>query len=192
MKSDELESDWLALQKRSDCSFFLSWGWVSAWLDTVSVDLKPAVIRVWQEADLVGTGLFVPGDIQRHIFIRSRAMFLNEYPFDGRNMVIEYNGLLAARGYEQTVYSEVVNYLAHTCKEYDEFCFGAIAYDESFQYLSNSRPDGLNCIVAEESTTWQSRLDDRAQTNLPDKILRIKPHGQTVTAIKLFDLSVGV
>lgn len=158
MKPDELESDWLDLQQRSDCSFFMSWGWIGAWLDAVSIDLKPAVIKVWREDELVGMGLFVPGHIQRRMLIRSRAMFLNEYPFDGRNMVIEYNGLLAARGYEQSVYSEVVNYLSRACKAYDEFYFGAIAYDNSFQYLSSSRTDRVACIVTEESTTWSVDL----------------------------------
>jgi len=70
--------------------------------------------------------LFVSKDIKRHQIIFSKAMFLNEYPFSGKNMVIEYNGLLAEKGLEEVVYIKAIEHLSNSYSQVDEFCFGAI------------------------------------------------------------------
>ena len=123
---DEIASEWLDLQGRSNCSYFQSWGWIGTWLEQVALDLQPIVVRVWLENSLIGLGVFVSGHIRRHLIIRSNALFLHEYPFDDRNMVIEYNGLLVARNHEQAVYSKTVNHLFQTNRHCDEIFFSAM------------------------------------------------------------------
>ena len=123
---EELRHAWLELQDRADCSCFLSWGWIGTWLQQIAVELNPVVVRVWHGEQLAGLAVFVPRDIKRRLVFGASALFLNEYPFDHKNMVIEYNGLLAARGHESGVYTETVRHLIQEYKQYDEFHFGAI------------------------------------------------------------------
>ena len=146
----------------ADCSYFQSWGWIGAWLMHVARDLQPVVIRVYTGTRLVGAGVFVSGSIKRHGFIDSRAMFLNEYPFPGKNMVIEYNGLLAERGHENAVYEEVIRYLLREYLDYDEFHFGAIVEDAGIRRLETEANTGVDIITNELSTAWQIDLSQLA------------------------------
>jgi len=123
---DEIASEWLELQERSNCSYFQSWGWIGTWLEQVALDLQPLVVRVWLDSNLIGMGVFVSGHITRHRIIHSNAMFLHEYPFDDRNMVIEYNGLLAAHHHEPVVYSKTIDHLFQSNTHCDEVFFSAM------------------------------------------------------------------
>lgn len=156
---EDIEQEWESLQQRANHSYFQSWGWIGTWLNQIAIDLQPMVIKVWFDESLVGMGLFVSKDIKRRIIFHARAMFLNEYPFDGRNMVIEYNGMLAAKGHEDAVTIETAHYLLREYKEHDEFCFGAVA--EEFFPLSPEKQsiEGVNCVINEESTSWYVDLE---------------------------------
>jgi len=155
---EELKPQWLDLQSRADGSYFLSWGWIGTWLAQIAVDLRPVVVKVWSDENLVGMGLFVSRDIKRHVLIHSRSLFLNEYPFDHKNMVIEYNGLLAQRDFEDMVYANVIGHLLQEYGQYDEFHFGAIADDSSLVNLEKSAGGNVDCIINEESISWQVDL----------------------------------
>jgi len=149
-----LRKFWLELQQRADCSFFQSWGWIGAWVEKVAAGLNLILIKVWDHDDLVGLGLFVTGDIKRHAIIHSRTMFLNEYPLEGKNMVIEYNGLLAARGCENTVYLSVVRFLIREFNEQDEFVFSAVTEDTCFNHLLDIKLNDSKFIIKESSRAW--------------------------------------
>ena len=151
---EDIEQEWCDLQKYADYSYFQSWGWIGTWLYQIAIDLQPVVIKVWLNGRLVGIGLFVSRDIKRRAIFYSRAMLLNEYPFDGRNMVIEYNGMLAAKGHEDAVYIEVAHFLFREYKDHDEFYFGAIA-EELIPLASEKQCIAdVNRIINEESTSW--------------------------------------
>lgn len=155
---NELEQQWLDLQGRAECSFFQSWGWMGRWLADFGVDLNPVVIRVWLGEQVVGLGVFLPRQIRRRRLFRASAMFLNEYPFDRKNMVIEYNGLLAARGHEQAVYREAVNFLLEQCPAVDEFHFGAIAEESDLAYLRQAVSQPCSLLIEETSIARQVNL----------------------------------
>jgi len=151
MRSSDIEKDWLGLQESAHHSYFQSWGWIETWLNHIAVNLHPVAVKVWFGERLVGIGLFVSRDIKRRVIFHSTAMFLNEYPFDGRNMVIEYNGLLAAKEHENAVYSETIGFLLREYREYDEFYFGAIT-ENSNQFNPEKPINGsVSCFVSEES-----------------------------------------
>ena len=150
-RSGDVENDWLDLQQRANFSYFQSWGWIETWLNQIATDLQPVAVKVWFDKRLVGIGLFLSKDIKRRIIFHSRAMFLNEYPFDGLNMVIEYNGLLAAKGHENAVYNETIDYLLREYKEFDELYFGAITEDSSQFNPGKSINESVSCFVYEES-----------------------------------------
>lgn len=154
---EELRQAWLDLQDRADCSYFLSWGWIGTWLQQIAIALRPVVVRVWHGKQMVGLSVFVPRDIKRRIMFRASALFLNEYPFDHKNMVIEYNGLLAARGHESAVYAETVGHLLRDFKHCDEFHFGALA-DVAGRSLEKAAVRELTLYVNKESVAWQADL----------------------------------
>ena len=151
---EDIEQEWNDLQKRADCSYFQSWGWISVWLKQIAIELQPIVIKVMLNGELTGIGLFVSRDIKRRKFFHSRAMFLNEYPFDGRNMVIEYNGMLSAKGHESSIYLVAAQYLLRQYKGYDEFVFGAVA--EGAIPLDSGKQiiDDAHWLINEESVAW--------------------------------------
>jgi len=69
-----LEKEWLSLQKNADCSFFQSWGWIGAWLNTVVSDLSPSIIKVSYDNKLVGLAVFIDKPMLRHKVISSHAL----------------------------------------------------------------------------------------------------------------------
>ena len=150
------------MQGRSNCSYFQSWGWIGTWLEQVALDLQPLVVRVWLENSLIGLGVFVSSHIRRHLIIRSNVMLLHEYPFDDRNMVIEYNGLLVARGHEQAAYSKTINYLFKANRHCDEIFFSAM--DNSIDLLRLPPcEERINTREIEESAAWVVELDKFGQ-----------------------------
>lgn len=159
--SNEIANDWQELQQRSVYSYFQSWSWIETWLDLVVVDLHPIVLRVWLDEKLVGIGVFVYRDIKRRKIFRSKAMYLNEYPFDGRNMVTEFNGLLIEKStdegiekdQEKFVYREAINHLLKKYQQQEEFCFGAILDNSPIAEIGSSNKN-INCFVQEQSSTW--------------------------------------
>jgi CelD/BcsL family acetyltransferase involved in cellulose biosynthesis len=158
----ELESEWLDLQGRTDCSYFQSWGWIETWLRQIAMDLHPQVIRVRYGEVVIGLGILVQRDIKRRLVIRSHAHYLNEYPFNDRNMVIEFNGLLAERAHETAAYTEVINYVFQTDKRCDELFLGAI--DERARRALPVPPlpelaKGISLKEREESPAWALDLD---------------------------------
>jgi len=155
---DEIKSLWLDLQSRAEGSYFLSWGWIGTWLAQITVGSRPIIVKVWLDEVLVGMGLFVSRDIKRHVLVHSRSLFLNEIPFDNKNMIIEYNGLLAQKNLEGSVYARVIGYLLKKYVEYDEFHFGAVADDSSLGHLEKCSGGNIDYIINEESVAWQVDL----------------------------------
>ncbi len=154
INSSEIASEWLDLQLRANYSYFQSWSWIGAWLDLVVNDLQPIAVEISLEGKLVGIGVFVSRDIKRRCIFRAKAMYLNEYPFDGHNMVIEFNGLLIEKNHEKAIYLETINYLLEKYEKQDEFYFGAILENSPVAdagLLSNKK---ISCFVQESSNTW--------------------------------------
>ena len=159
---DDIEQEWRTLQERTDCSYFQSWGWIGVWLKQIAADFRPLIVKVWYRGSLVGLGIFVRGNIRRRLFITSNALFLNEYPVDGRNMVIEYNGLLAERGHRKAVYAEALHHLFSTDAALDEVFLGAIdsrAVSLQDPLYPEWRQAQIRQQLLEESSTWAVDLE---------------------------------
>ena len=156
---EDIEREWNDLQQRANHSYFQSWGWIGTWLDQIAIELQPIVIKIYLQDRLIGLGLFVSKDIKRRVIFHARAMLLNECPFDGRNMIIEYNGLLAERGHEEAVYAETIAHMYQEYRQFDEFYFGAIAEEPDFGILKKSADHKLKLLVNEQSVAWQVDLE---------------------------------
>lgn len=162
---EDIKQEWVDLQERADCSYFQSWGWIGTWLEQIAIDLHPVVVKVWLNGRLVGIGLFVARDIKRRIIFHSRAMLLNEYPFDGRNMVIEYNGMLAEKEHEEAVYKKTIQCLLYEFKEHNEFMFGAVTEDICSDSLFKMQVNDAKFFIKKSSQAWFVDL-----SRIPDNI----------------------
>ena len=156
---EDIEHEWNDLQQRANHSYFQSWGWIGIWLDQIAIELQPIVLKIYRQDRLIGLGLFVSKDIKRRVIFHARAMLLNEYPFEGKNMIVEYNGLIAERGYEEAVYAETIAHLYEEYQQFDEFHFGAIAEEPDFGILKKSVGHKLKLLVNEVSMAWQVDLE---------------------------------
>jgi hypothetical protein len=116
---------------------------------------------VWYEAALVGMGIFVPKHITRHLFVHSSALFLNEFPFNGKNMVIEYNGLLADPSHQNQVYEKTIDHLFRSDVHSDEIYFSGVgeglARNSLFSVEQDAHP-GYMVKLREESMAWSVDL----------------------------------
>jgi len=153
-----LEEAWLELQKRADCSFFQSWGWIGTWLQHIAAELSPQLVTVYQGVETVGLGIFVSKKVKRHYLINSRSMFLNEALFNGKNMVIEYNGLLAARGCETEVYARALPFLLQSFPAVDEFFFGAMSSVSELEAAIKNHQPAVKYICRQTSVARSINL----------------------------------
>ncbi len=186
--SEAIHQHWLDLQERSECSYFQSWGWISSWLNQVVDDMQIMVLQIWSGQLLIGMGLFVPANVKRRLVIQSKALFLNEYPFGDKNMVIEYNGMLAANGFEHNVYEQLVQYFNNELKKCDELNFDGITEEVAFTYLDQKSGSSIKFEILEESTSWQVELSGN-HTTLDQYLLALSRNrrGQIRRSIRLYE-----
>ncbi|MCC5858721.1 MAG: GNAT family N-acetyltransferase [Ectothiorhodospiraceae bacterium] len=105
-----LANRWTALEHEADISFFQSWLWIGAWLDHIGDQARPRVLR-WTDGDR-DVGLAVICGRDRYALHRfpNRTLFLHESGWGRSNFVIEYNGLVIRRGYEQAVAESMLDW----------------------------------------------------------------------------------
>ena len=95
---EAIEPEWRALLARANASFFLSWPWIATWLERHGPIVRLARIR--HEGETVALALLVE---RRHGLgpLATRTSYLHATgDRDADRIAVEYNDLLAARGYE--------------------------------------------------------------------------------------------
>jgi CelD/BcsL family acetyltransferase involved in cellulose biosynthesis len=93
-----LEPEWRALLARSNASFFLSWPWIATWLERHAPTVRLA--RIAHEGRTVALALL--GERKRGLGpLAIRSSYLHATgDRDADRIAVEYNDVLAARGYE--------------------------------------------------------------------------------------------
>jgi Acetyltransferase (GNAT) domain len=117
-----LETRWQQLAANSPHSFFLSWPWISTWLHCVAPAVKPMLLTVSSESDLIAAAIIVKRTIWRHNLIPVKTWILNatgDRRFD--NICTEHNGLLAAAQHEHDAWEQVLDHFLNQEKDWDEF-----------------------------------------------------------------------
>lgn len=110
--SQTLKADWQFLEHQAECSPFISWGWIESWLEEVALrNFEALLIKITENNKLVALGLLHYGLETRRKFFRRTILFLNEMPLADNNMVIEYNGLLVRKGYEERAWEAFIQKL---------------------------------------------------------------------------------
>jgi len=113
---DGLAKQWRALERVSEGSFFVSWTWIGAWLETVVLgEIEPddvRLIRVVRDNITVGLGIVCRHNQRLWVLNRSLLALHQTGNQAADGIWIEYNGLLAATGEERDVTMSVLQAFA--------------------------------------------------------------------------------
>lgn len=197
-----LEADWDALAELCEHSFFNSWEWIGCWLACLPIGMPPRVLRVEEDGQLVGLGLFTPRRVRRHGVVRSRVLCLHETGEPALDALrIEHNGLLLLRGREERLARAVVQFLDED-PAWDECFLGGIAADNalldaaerfavSAKLVVESREPSLYVDLARlrsDGGDYLARLSGNTRSQIRRSIREYESRGAlTVTAAATVD-----
>ncbi|MEP7041515.1 MAG: GNAT family N-acetyltransferase [Dokdonella sp.] len=103
----QLAADWADMEARAETSPFSSWAWASTWLGHIPDDCQPLVFRATDEQGLLGLALLVRSparDLRRRL--GGSVLYLQETGDSNIDrLTLEYGGLLARRGEEESAYA---------------------------------------------------------------------------------------
>ena len=101
---------WRELERRSDCSFFLSWKWIGTWLELTKI--QPVVFVGRHAGQVVCLGLLASLSRTRHGVLRSHGLYLNETGDPEQDIIaIEHNGFVVDARFGPTVIGDALEYL---------------------------------------------------------------------------------
>jgi CelD/BcsL family acetyltransferase involved in cellulose biosynthesis len=114
---DELGVRWQELERRSRCSFFISWRWIGAWLALIAPLRYARLLSVFQNERPVALGVIT----QRRRFLGLGPLHMRLHEVGDKvldNLTIEYNGLVCESGHEREALAAVLDHLAHNDKRW--------------------------------------------------------------------------
>lgn len=114
---DELGDRWQELERRSRCSFFISWRWIGPWLALIAPLRYARLLSVFQDERLVALGVIT----QRRRFLGMGPLHMRLHEVGDKvldNLTIEYNGLICEDGHEREALAAVLDHLAHNDKRW--------------------------------------------------------------------------
>ena len=114
---DELGVRWQELERRSRCSFFVSWRWIGPWLALIAPLRYARLLSVSQDERLVALGVIT----QRRRFLGLGPLHMRLHEVGDKvldNLTIEYNGLVCEDGHEREALAAVLDHLAHNDKRW--------------------------------------------------------------------------
>ena len=121
-----LEMDWLALEAKSSCNFFLSWLWISTWIETYHPEL--IILRAYHSGEIVAIAALVLNKQRRHWFLNSRTLHLHQTGDPEKDQIwIEYNGFLGKEKHLEAVTAAGMKFLVEASDSWDEMIVGAIS-----------------------------------------------------------------
>lgn len=151
-----IETDWLDLQQHSDNSFFLSWSWISAWLEILPASAEVYSYRCFDGEQLVAMCVVNRSRIRRRGLFISRVLSINEIRLPGFDMTIEYNGLLVRRGYEAAACAQFLRDIDRCELGWDELVLSALPQRRWRDFIAAETP--LNPVVDEARSPWVTHL----------------------------------
>ncbi len=150
---DQLSQAWREMEESSDLSFFVSWSWISAWLQLArsnGIDLY--LYRCHQEEQTIALAIFSHVRVKRRHLFKYDVLALHEIPVRNLDMIIEYNSLLIRRGYEAEIYQRVMSDLLAIAPRWDEVRFSGISVN-AWNQITGSL-DGMEARIEEQRTPW--------------------------------------
>jgi CelD/BcsL family acetyltransferase involved in cellulose biosynthesis len=192
--SHTLKADWQFLEQQAEHSPFISWGWIEAWLEEVVLNnFEALLIKITENNELVALGMLHYGLETRRKLFRRTILFLNEMPLADNNMVIEYNGLLVKKGYEERAWEIFIQKLLDLQK-WDEVHLNALSAQVTAKVklvlgrLSNSYTHNqvaVHDVFLANFSQYQNWLD------VEKKLLSKNKRAQISRSIRAFESKYG-
>ena len=91
----EIRPEWDALASGEHNSVFLTWAWISSWVDVIPSGVKLYQVSLACDGEVVAKALFTEQILRRNYVLKSKALALHECLLPGCNLMIEHNGVLA-------------------------------------------------------------------------------------------------
>lgn len=126
MTPEEIADNWQELEKVSQSSIFLSWHWIGNWLRIRQECLNLVLVSVYKNNKIIALSIFSERQVIRNKLIKSNIWSLHEYQMPNMNMVIQYNGILAEKGYEKIAQEKILRFLTDERKEWDELIISGV------------------------------------------------------------------
>jgi CelD/BcsL family acetyltransferase involved in cellulose biosynthesis len=175
--NSELEQEWQDVQERSDCSYFQSWGWVSAWAGGLPAHTM-RLVRVRYADRTVGLGIVGQRLLRRHKIVPSRALLLFETgrpEFDSTTM--EHNGLVLERGLEQQALTRVFAFLRKSRPRSDEILISGIDAARANDYAQSARAAGFLPVSRYAKPTFTVSIE-ALRSNGGDPLARLSANSR--------------
>ena len=116
---EDLQRQWLFIEQGQSLPFFLTWAWISCWLDTYNPDL--VVITAKHENQIVAIGLFTCSLQTRHGFVKSRQYRLHQMGDPLLDQIwMEYNDFLCIDKYRVDAVNACIQALQQSEDNWDE------------------------------------------------------------------------
>ena len=120
-----LEQEWLDLEARSNCSFFLSWPWISSWVETF--DPECFVLRAEYDGRVVLLALLTKSHFSAPFRFPSTRLHIHQKGNAICDQIwTEYNGFLSEPDHQEAAILAAIDFLQENFSSWDELVVGAI------------------------------------------------------------------
>jgi hypothetical protein len=122
---EELQQKWLFIQEGQNLPFFLTWSWISCWLETYSPDL--IIISARYEDQIVAIGLFTYVTKIRHGIVRSHQYRLHQMGDPLLDQIwMEYNDFICVDTYRVAAVNACIQALQQNDDNWDEIILSMV------------------------------------------------------------------
>ena len=156
---------WRDLERRAQCSFFQSWGWVGSWLKTFPEKGRPLLLQARFRGRIVGLSVLGRNALRHLKLLSSRALLVSEtgIPADDA-LTVEHSGLLMEQGLEQEIIGHCLTALAAARIEWDELYISGVERGHIAAYLDGARAARLQPVVRADHPYFFVDLSELART----------------------------
>ena len=142
---------WLDLERRSSCSFFQSWGWISTWLQQLPRGVQPKILVAYDDSIAVGLGVLIAESHLRNGFTRSNGLYVSETGMPRLDrLTIEYNGILVQREFPDQILRPCIEWLRDNDSTWDELHMSGLSEGDRDTYERIAVALGLRVLVRDE------------------------------------------
>lgn len=99
----ELQDSWKLLEQQSNTSFFLSWDWISTWLNLHPSPKSLFLLTISHKNQLVCIGIFTEKQLTRCKLFNYKCLILHECGDTLDNITTEFNSLLIHNKHQENI-----------------------------------------------------------------------------------------